>query len=155
MKEYLQILRGTQTRRNQNGNMYFLPLQWERGNTNSIGERKLVFSADKSIDLGDFNPFKIEQGTQYMVILVETNSEEFKEFQQETKEETTERFRKHMNALINKVADFRGESPVSYREKLKQMLRSNGVIKDSTKELTIEGYSRVINYLTRQIHERN
>lgn len=127
--------------------MQILPLQWERGTTNSIGERKLVFSADKSVDLGDFNPFKIEQGTQFIVMLIEANSKEAIEFRNESKEETLERFRRHMNSLINSIAESFDKDPKIYREEFKTQLKHEGLIKLSTKELTLQGYALVISKL--------
>lgn len=133
--------------------MKVLHLQWERGTTNSIGDRKLVFSADKSIDLGDFNPFKIEQGTQFIVILIDANSKEAEEFVEETPEETKDRFRKRMNALINTAAEQRGQNPKEFREEYKKVLISKGIIKESTNELDLQGYARVIADLQQETHE--
>ena len=127
--------------------MLILPLQWERGTTNSIGERKLVFSADKSVDLGDFNPFKIEQGTQFIVMLIEANSKEATEFRTESKEETLERFRRHMNSMINSVSEALNKDPKIYREEFKTMLKQEELIKTSTKELNLQGYVLVISKL--------
>lgn len=127
--------------------MWILPLQWERGTTNSIGERKLVFSADKSVDLGDFNPFKIEQGTQFIVMFIEADSQEAINFRNETKEETIERFRRHMNSLINSVANLKKEDPKKYREDFKTELKREGLIKSSTLELNLQGYALVITKL--------
>jgi len=133
--------------------MQILPLQWERGTTNSIGDRKLTFSADKSIDLGDFNPFKIEQGTQFIVILLDANSEEINDFKTESSEETKERFRKRMNSLITQYSDLIKQDPKIWREKFKKDLIDKKIIQKSTTELTIGGYARVIIILNEKIHD--
>lgn len=127
--------------------MYILPLQWDRGTSNSIGDRKLIFSADKSIDLQGFNPFEIEQGTQFMVIMVPVNSEEMNDFKTETAKETLDRFKRHMEVLIGDVARLLKKDQGEYREQFKAFLTEKGYIQKSTSELDLNGYANAIVYL--------
>ena len=124
--------------------MIILPLQWDRGSSNSIGDRKLIFSADPSIDLGDFNPFKIQQGTQFLVMMVEVGTDEADCFAQETKEETKTRFKRHFEALVTDIARMKGVEHDEFRNQLKASLIQEGVIKESTSEMSLEEYAKQI-----------
>lgn len=122
--------------------MIILPLQYDRhSGPDAVGSHKLVFTMDESIS-SDFNPMGIKKGTQFLVMLVET--QEIEEFSIETKEQTLTRFRKHMNALMTDVASLLSIEPTAYRETYKAKLRQQGLIKESTNELSIEGISSVI-----------
>ena len=101
---------------------------------------------DESVT-SEFNPMSIKKGTQFIVMLIDVNSEEMKDFSQETPEQTKERFRKHLNSLINQLADEIGEDSGKFREKFKLKLKNMNLIKESTNELSIEGYAQAINLL--------
>lgn len=118
----------------------------------SVGQHKLVFTLDESV-ASDFNPMSIKKGTQFIVMLIEAGSKEADEFRSETHDETKERFRKHMNSLINSIADLLGILPKDYREQFKNELKKENIIKNSTMELTIEGYALVITKLKQKRYE--
>ena len=115
----------------------------------AIGQHKIVFSMDESINQGEFNPMSIKKGTQFMMTLIEAGSLEETEFNQETAEETLERFRKQFYALITEVAEIRHANPAAFKAELKQEMIRRGAIKESTKELSIEQLAQEIATLKR------
>ena len=123
--------------------MIVLPLQWDshRG-PDAIGQHKLVFTMDESVDSGKFNPMLIKKGTQFMVILSEVEKEEG--FQEETPKETLLRFKKRFEALVNEKANILGVDHDKYRESIKKILKEKGLIKTSTTELDLNGYAKSI-----------
>jgi len=130
--------------------MMILPMQYDRhSGPDAVGSHKLTFSIDESVGLDGFNPMEIKKGTQFIVTLIEADSKEAEEFRSETPEESKERFRRRMNSLINKYADL-GVS----REEFKEVLKEKGLIVESTKELDLAGYARVIALLNEKIYER-
>jgi hypothetical protein len=128
--------------------MILLPLQWDnhRG-PDAVGQHKLTFTLDESAVSNDFNPMKVKKGTQFVVLLIEAGTMEQEEFSSETPEKTLERFRKWMNSLIGEVAKIKKLTPEVYREQFKANLKASGIIKESTKELNVEGLAKVINIL--------
>jgi hypothetical protein len=123
--------------------MIILPLQYDghRG-PDAVGQHKLTFTMDESIDVREFNPMSIRKGAQFLVTMVEVGTDEAKTFAQETKEETLGRFKKHFEALISDIAKMKNEP--EFREQLKADLIEQGVIKKSTSELDLAGYSKQI-----------
>ena len=124
--------------------MIVLPLQYDthRG-PDAIGQHKLVFTMDESIT-SDFNPLSIKKGTQFLVMLVEADSKEMTDFATETKEETMQRFKRHLEALIADVANTLNVDKTSFREEFKKELIKTGIIKKSTTELTLEQIAQQI-----------
>ena len=135
--------------------MIVLPLQWERhSGPDAVGQHKLTFTMDESVSSGTFNPMHIKKGTQFIVMLVEANSEEADNFSDESLEDSIERFRKHMNSLINQVAEKNGFKSAEFRELFKKELIGLKLIKLSTKELNLEGYAKVIGILNTKLNAR-
>lgn len=132
--------------------MIILPLQYDRhSGPDAIGQHKITFTLDESIAT-EFNPMSIKKGTQFIVMMIETNTKEAEEFRDETPEESKERFRKRMNSLINQVAELNGFKSDEYREVFKQELKDGKLIKESTKELSLEGYAQVIGILNQKMY---
>lgn len=130
--------------------MMVLPMQYDRhSGPDAVGQHKLTFSIDESVGLDGFNPMEIKKGTQFIVTLIEADSKEAEEFRSETPAESKERFRKRMNSLINRYSEL-GVS----REEFKEFLKERGLITESTKELDLAGYARVIALLNEKIYER-
>lgn len=117
------------------GNMIILPLQYDKhSGPDAVGSHRITFSMDESVTTS-FNPMKIKKGTQFIVILLEDEFEQ-QEFAQEKPEDTKMRFKKRMEALITeKGLD---------REQFKTELKELGLIKNSTTELDLAGYAKVI-----------
>ena len=116
--------------------MIILPLQWDKfSGPDAIGQNKLIFTMDESVNPGTFNPLRLKKGKQFLVILLETDSEQ-NEFAQESQAETTTRFKKRMEALI-------AERGID-REEFKQRLKNIGLIRESTNELDLIGYTKAI-----------
>ena len=131
--------------------MIILPLQWDnhRG-PDAIGQHKLTFTLDESLQVDEFNPMSIKKGTQFMVILIEDVGGALP---QETVDEATKRFQRRMHALITELAERDGVTQVQYKNEFKQLLQRLNIIKESTKELDLQGYSRAINILNNRKNE--
>lgn len=127
--------------------------QFEGFSTRATGDRILRLSTyeDQSAEVGKIVNGKI--GQEYLVMMVPTDTPEFTDFHSETPEETRERFRKHMNSLINQVAEKEGKKPGEVRESFKEFLRSQDMIASSTNELSIEGYARAISILKKRLEK--
>lgn len=94
-------------------------------------------------------------GSEFIVIMIPTKDKEsVKQWQEETPEETKERFRRRMNALVNEYAELLNEDAKEVRTQIKVELQKQGIISESTKELDIAGYSEVIVFLKNKIYER-
>ena len=125
--------------------MLILPLQWEKhSGPDSVGQHKLVFTMDESVNHGEFNPMTIRKGTQFLVTLVEANSSELDSFASETEKETTERFRKQFYAIITEIARLKGSTTEIEKEKIKDQLKLEGLIKESTKEMDLNTLAAII-----------
>ena len=110
----------------------------------SIGQHKLVLSMDESINKGSFNPMQIKKGTQFLVTMIEADTQESKEFASETLQETQDRFFKHFHALITDIAKLKDIPATEYKEKIKGSLIKDGSIKESTKELSVNQLAELI-----------
>lgn len=94
-------------------------------------------------------------GTEYIVVFIPTDKkEELEQFKTESAEETKERFRKRLNALIGEYAKVIGDRAEKVREVLKQNWKLRGIIKESTTELDIAGYAGRITELQELIHDK-
>jgi hypothetical protein len=124
--------------------MLILPLQYDnhRG-PDAVGQHKLTFTMDESID-NSFNPMQVKKGTQFLVMLIETGTVEYEEFVQETPDQTKERFFKQFHAVLTEIAALINQKPGDYKDHIRSLLIEDGVIKESTKELSIEQLSTEI-----------
>lgn len=96
-----------------------------------------------------------KMGKEYVVIMIPSeNQQEIDEFRSETPEETKERFRKRMNAIVTDIAKSTGRKPEELREEFKAQWKKEGIIKESTNELDVAGLAKVITQLTGIQHER-
>lgn len=137
--------------------MIITRLQWDRhSGPDAVGQHKLTFTMDESLT-SDFDVMRYKKGTQFTVVFIESGTKEEKEFSTESSEETKERFRKHMNSLINSTAELLKKKPEEFREEFKKELKFIGLIGVSTKELEVDGYAKVITLLKQKQHdiERN
>lgn len=117
-------------------------LQFEKYNQTAL-EHKITFTSDRHNQIDPVFA-NIKSGTQYVVVMIEAESKEAQSFVDETPEETKERFRKHMNSLVNSVGEKLGKTPDVFRLEFKDELKKMGIIKDTTLELDIAGYAKVI-----------
>jgi hypothetical protein len=92
-------------------------------------------------------------GQEYIVMMIPTNTDEQKTFTSETPDETKNRFWKQMHALITDIAELKGVKPDEWKETMKQSLKQEGKIKESTKELDIQQLASVIIRLKRYKYE--
>lgn len=127
--------------------MIIFPAQLEGYRSRSTGDRIISFCTyeDHAGDVTEVIQSKI--GTEYLVMLVPTGTQEHDAFVSETPEETKTRFQKRMHAIIDQQAKDKGVDSNSYRASIKSELKSLGLIKDSTTELTVKGYAQVISLL--------
>lgn len=105
---------------------------------------------DESIVQDSFNPMSIKKGTQFLVMMISV--EEHEAFASESKEDTLNRFRKHMHALITDIAKNKGVPPEQEKSRLKAMLKQEGLIKESTNELSLDELASVIIRLKHEKH---
>lgn len=124
--------------------MIIIPLQFDshRG-PDSIGQHKLTFTIDESVTT-EFNPMTIKKGEQFLVMMIPTDGVELEQFQSESNEETQVRFRKTIEATIREIATELGKDREVFRKEVKEKLKQEGLIKESTKELSLEGLGKVI-----------
>lgn len=132
--------------------MFTLHLQWDghRG-PDAIGQHKLTFTMDESVNSGEFNPMQLKKGAQFMVIFIPAEEG----FQNESMVEARSRFMKRMHALIDELAEYNHIPKEEYKEQLKKQLITEGHIKQSTTELDLEGLANVINLLIKRKNEIN
>ena len=127
--------------------MYKFPVQFDRyAGPNAIGENKLTLSIDESIVMGNFNPTKIKKGTQFMLSLIEATDVP-ESLTDESAEEAKTRLQKMLHAKINEIATQRKMKAEEVKDRLREFLKKSGKIKESTKELDVQGYSFAIYYL--------
>ena len=116
--------------------MITLPVQFDRHTgPNVVGEHKLIFSIDESIEWGHFNPVKIKKGTQFMMILLnlgEKNNEKISNEglkKDETEEDTKKRLQKRLHSLIGDWAELAGKKKEEVKSELRSHLISENKIK--------------------------
>jgi hypothetical protein len=133
--------------------MIILPVQFEAFRTRSDGSRILSLSIypEYASDVSEVINGAI--GQEYMVMMIRTNSSEYKDFTDETPDETLARFRRWMNALLTDIANKKGEDKGDFREKFKDTLKQEGKIKSSTNELTLSQLAEIINRLKKYKHD--
>ena len=100
----------------------------------------------------DFDVYT-KKGTQFMAVLIPVNSKDMNDFASESKDDTLKRFKKMMEALIGEVAELKGLDRTEYRDMVKEALKLQGRIKESTGELDIDGLAYVITHLKKTKHE--
>ena len=125
--------------------MIVLPLQYDshRG-PDAIGQHKITFTLDESINAGEFNPMSIQKGKQFLVMMVEADSDEEMAFASETPEDTKLRFSRQMHASIQEIAVLSNSTAVIVKDELRAKLINEGTIKKSTTELNINQLATVI-----------
>jgi len=110
--------------------MILLSGQLDRYNSRS-GEGLLTFNIYEQ-DMDEYSQvIRNKTGQEYLIMLIPTSdSKELNEFRDETMEETTERFRRRMNALIQDIAVIRGQEKDEFREFIKAQVVGEGLIKE-------------------------
>jgi len=134
--------------------MIIFPGQFESFRTRGNGDRILSISTYSKYAREVSMVTNDEIGTEYLIVMIPTSSKEAEEFRDETLEESTERFRKRMNSLINTYSELTEIDGKLCRETIKTELKGRGLIRESTKELDLQGYVQVIAILNEKIYER-
>lgn len=134
--------------------MIIFPVQLDGFRISKIGDRTLTLHTYEQY-AGEVSRLTDKpMGTEYIAIFIPTDAkEEIEEFKNETPDETKERFRKRMNALIGELAKKQGTSAEKLREELKKEWIVKGIIKKSTTELDIAGYAARITELMSKLNE--
>ncbi len=132
--------------------MIIFPGQIDSYRSRSNGDRLMTISYYSRFAPEVNKVLDKELGTEYMIIMIPTSSEELGDFQSETPEQSKERFRKHMNSLINQVSDKKKNK--DWREEFKKELIDKKIIKKSTTELSMEGYVQVIGMLNEKLYDK-
>jgi hypothetical protein len=139
---------------NPAGNMIVYAAQFDGFSVSKLGDRVLKLRAyDKfAEEISKVTNGKI--GQEYVVVMIPSSDKEsLADFTEENPEQTKERFRKRMNALINEYAETTHKDPIATREEFKNELKFSGIVKESTKELQLDGYAVVISKLLGKIHD--
>jgi nucleotidyltransferase/DNA polymerase involved in DNA repair len=114
---------------------------------------KLEFAIDESQRNGLLDLAKsLKKGSEVLLLIFDAVKEEneIKELVNETPEQTKSRFNKRMHALINEISLEKKISTDLIKESLKKFLIGKKLIKESTKELDLNGYSMAIYYLSNE-----
>ena len=134
--------------------MVIFPIQIDSFRISKIGDRTLTLHTYEEYADEVSKLTNSQMGKEYIAVFIPTEKkEELEQFRSETPEETKERFRKRMNALIGELGTIQGESAEKIREVLKRDWILRGIIKKSTTELDIQGYAGRITELLAKIHE--
>lgn len=134
--------------------MIVFPIQIDGFRISKIGDRTLTLHTYEEYADEVAKMTNGPMGTEYIAMFIKAeNKEELEQFKNETAEETKERFRKRMNALIGELATIRGERAEKIREDLKRDWKLRGIIKESTTELDVPGYAGRITELLKTINE--
>src|SRR3990167_10123222 len=137
------------------GNMIVFAAQLHRFNILTSGDRIITLSSYQQYAEEISKITNSGMGKEFVVIMIPSEStQEIDEFRNETPDETKERFRKRMNALIGELAKIDGRSAERVREDLKSKWVKEGLIKKSTTEFDIAGYAARINELLGRISEK-
>lgn len=135
--------------------MIIFPCQLDSFRISKIGDRTLTLHTyeQHAEEVGKLTNSKM--GKEYIAILIPTeNKQEIDEFRSETPEETKERFRRRMNAIITDIAKTTDRRAEELREEFKTQWKADGLIKESTNELDIAGLANIITKLTALQHGR-
>jgi len=109
---------------------------------------KVEFVVDESQRSGVKELLDFKKGTSVILAIHEINEiEKIQEIVNETPEETKKRYYKRMHALINEIARNKSMDAADIKTSLKAFLLNKNYIKESTKDLTVEGLAAAIHYL--------
>lgn len=129
--------------------MIIIPLQYEKhSGPDAIGDHKFTFSMNESVNLGESfkDLISTKKGKEFIVILLDNSQgQEADEFRNETPEETLKRFQKHLHVVITDRAKILQISPEQLKQELKDELKKQNIIKESSTELDLKGYAIAIN----------
>ncbi len=129
-----------------------IPLQFEAFRTRGDGTRILSFSTYEEHAEEVSKILNGPLGQEYIGMFIQTDSPESSEFISETPEQTKDRFYKRFHALITDIAKIKGMQSEDFKATVKVKLKSEGMIKESTKELTLEQLVIVISRL-KKLHD--
>ena len=93
-------------------------------------------------------------GSEVLVMLfdVENEKKEISDLSTENPEDTKVRFRKQMYATIRRVSEKLGKQEEEVKFELKEFLKEQKLIKESSSELELQGYASAINYLYKKLN---
>jgi len=116
--------------------MIIFPVQVDSFRITRIGDRVLQLHTYEQYAEEVSKITNKPMGTEYVIVLMDII--EYNEFQQETPEQTRERFWKQFHAEIGEISEVLKTKPETFKETIKDMLKKEGKIKTSTKELSVE-----------------
>jgi hypothetical protein len=131
------------------------------GNFNGISSSpsnksyKVNFIADETQREGILkiaNNLKFGSEVLIMVFDVSSEQKDISELASETPEETKKRFMKQMYSTIRKLAEYLGKGEEEVKFELKEFLKEQKLIKESSSELTVQGLAIAINYLYKKLN---
>lgn len=127
--------------------MIILPAQFDghRG-PDVVGQHKIVFTVDESVDISDFNPMKIKKGTQYFLVLLDMNEpNDEKNIHIQVKE----KMNKKLHALMSELAELKGMSMDVLKTELK-----NEFNVEHTNEMSLKQYAQILNRVESEINSK-
>ncbi len=109
----------------------------------------ITFTLDESQRFSLKNLLELKKGTELLMILFETATEETEitDIATENEDQLKKRFNRRMHAIINDIAKDKQKNAEEIKKILKKFLISKKYIKESSKELTIKGYAAAIYFL--------
>lgn len=111
---------------------------------------KIEFTIDESQREGLKDFLSLKKGSEGLLVFYdvnENNEEDINMIATESEDESKERMRKMMHAMINDIAKAKKRPSKEIRKLVKEYLIKKEYMVESTKELTMKGYAAAIYYL--------
>ena len=90
---------------------------------------------------------ELKKGTEVLLMMYTSNEDEVNELIVESDDDARRRLNRQMHAKINEIAKNKNVSSVEVKKKLKDYLITKKLIKESSKELNVNGLASAIYYL--------
>ncbi len=139
-------------------NMFIIGAQFHKqSGPDAIQTYHLEFAIDETQRNGVLDLAKsLKKGSEVLLLIFDMSKEEseVKELVNESPEETRTRLNRRMHAMISEIAKARNRTSEEIKKSLKEFLISKKYIKQSTKELTIEGLASAIYYLKNEYESK-
>ena len=91
---------------------------------------------------------ELKKGTEVLLMMYTSNEDEVNELIVESDDDARRRLNRQMHAKINEIAKNKNVSAIEVKKKLKKYLIMKKLIKESSKELDVNGLASAIYYLT-------
>lgn len=121
----------------------------------AVSNYTITFNVDESQRRGVQSMLDFKKGTSLLLLLYEVDKDEkeIESLSSETPEQTRTRFNKRLHAIIKQIAKEKGVSTEKIKNALKEFLKNKKLIKESTKELDVNGLAKSIYYIQTEFQE--